>query len=162
MEVHRNDMSEPPREEKTRFRRWMEALNCICNTNYARIAGHIGVTRSALSQSIRKEGGIKPETALAIMKKYQLLAEQQNIPLPLTWEKFFLLSWFKGSEVINQADETLHHIEFMADIIRERDILRKQVEALKSQSLGQDLLAALRENERLKGELERLVEKGNS
>lgn len=154
MGVYRSD------GEKSRFRRWMEAMNTICDTNYSRVANHIGVTRSALSQSIRK-GGVKPETALAIMEKYRLLAEQRGIPLPLIWDKFFLLSWFKGGEIIVQADEVLRQIEFIAAVISERDSLRQQIQALQSQSIEQDLLASLKEIERLKGELERFGEEGN-
>lgn len=148
-------MSEAPPREKNRFGRWMEAMNTICGTTYYRVAKHIGVTRGALSQSIYEDGGVKPENALAIMEKYRMLAERQNIPLPLTWDKFFLISWFKGSEMVSQADEVLRHIEFLAEAIRERNRLRKQVTVLSSENLGKEMLTLLEENERLKGELAR-------
>lgn len=159
MEVHHT--SDPPQEEENRFGRWMRALNTICNTSYAQIASRVGITKGALSQSIRGNGGVKPETAIAIMEAYHVLAEEQNIHLSITWDKFFLLSWFKGGETIRQANEELLHTEYLAGAIRERNKLRKQVEALKSKSLARDLIAALEENERLKGELARR-EEGNS
>jgi hypothetical protein len=162
MEVHHNDMPESLLEEKNRFERWMESLNCICDTNYARISLLIGVSKSALSQGIRR-GSVKPETALAIMEMYRMLAERQNVFLPITWEKFFLLSWFKeGGDIIREADAALLNMEFLAGMVRERNELRRQVQTLKSQSLGQDLLTSLRENKRLRGELERYKREGNS
>lgn len=142
--------------EKNRFGRWMEAMNTICNTSYAQVARHIGITRGALSQSIYGNGGVKSETAIAILEMYRTLAQQQNIPLSITWDKFFLLSWFRGGKVVNQADEALQHIEYVARIKRERDTLHKQVEVIKKNNLAQDLLEALAEIEQLKGEIARL------
>jgi hypothetical protein len=158
-------MSEALPGEKNRFGRWMEAMNTICGTSYARVARHIGITRGALSQSIYGDGGVSDKHAIAIMEKYHMLAQQQNIPLPITWDKFFLISWFRGDGTVSQADEALRNIEFIATVIRERDELRKRVvETLKRKDDPEhNLTLALEEIERLKGELTRFKgEEGDS
>lgn len=152
MEVRRS----AEKERKNRFGRWMDAMNSIIGVNYASIAKYIGVTRSALSQSIYGEAGVKPETAISIMEVYRMLARQKNIPLSVTWDGFFLTSWFKGSEAVKQANEALDHVEYVASITEERDTLRKQLEMLKSDNLARDLLVAQDEIERLKKEVARL------
>ena len=149
-------MSEVLPTEKNRFGRWMEAMNYLLGTTYAQVARRIGVTRGALSQSIYGNGGVKPETALAIMEWYSVLIQQQGMPISDNWKSFFLLSWFRGGEAISQADMALRHMEFVADLKRERDRLQKQNSVLAKGQLARDYLALLEENERLKGEIERL------
>ena len=154
-------MSDAP-GEKNRLGRWMDVMNYLCKTSYAQIARQIGVTRGALSQSIYGEGGVKPETAFAIMEWYDVLLKQQNIPLSDSWKTFFLLSWFREGGIVGHADVALQHMEFVAGLKKERDKLQRQVEALSKGSLAGDYLALLDENERLKGELERLGEEEDS
>ncbi len=146
------------KENLNRLGRWVEALNTILGTNQTEMAGRIGIVKQTLSDATRGKGGAGRETILALAEKYRLLAESRGVTLPVAWELFFSVSWFDSSEVIGGADQTLESLEFVASVIKERDMLRRNIvkERTRKEELARENQILRRENRAMKKEIERL------
>src|SRR6266567_740040 len=146
------------KENLNRLGRWVEALNTILGTNQTEMAGRIGIVKQTLSDATRGKSGAGRETILALAEKYRLLAKSKGVTLPVAWELFFSVSWFDSSEVIGGADETLESLEFVASVIKERDMLRRNIvkERTRKEELARENQILRRENRAMKKEIERL------
>lgn len=157
-------MSDPPViEGKTqeegnhlnRFGRWMMALNTIIGTNMVDMATRAGVSKGAISLATHGASGASKETVLALAEHYRKLAEDKKIALPVAWELFFSISWFDSTEIIGGADQALKSLEDWAAVVKERDLLKREVERERmiKEKLAQEVQTLRRENRMLRREL---------
>jgi len=151
-------MQEEGNHNLNRFGRWMLALNTILGTTMEQMALRAGVSKGAISLATHGGAGARKETVLALAEQYRKLAEAQRVALPVAWELFFSISWFDSIEVIGGADQALESLEYRAAVVKERDMLKRELEReqARREEVTREIQNIRRENRRLRRELERL------
>lgn len=146
-----------------RFGRWVVALNTILGTTQEEMAKRIGYTKGAFSVATRGEGQMNRQTFNELRKAYGELAATLHIHLSYAWQVFLSMAWLgkeewdADSSTALAADESLAHNEWVADLVKERDRLKKENEKLKEWRYKRDMVAAIQQAEKEKEELQRKV-----
>jgi hypothetical protein len=144
------------------FGRWITALNIILDTTMEEVAGSIGYSKSSFSEATRGDGGVSRQNFNELLKAYQTLTEIKQVKLPTTWQFFLAMAWLGETDenydlsVNRGAAEAIEHIEWLAEVIKERNRLRRENELLKKIRYKRDVQTFIsqweREMEELKNE----------
>ena len=151
----------PEGKSLNRFGRWIVALNKILGTTQDEMAAKIGYSKGSFSATTRGDGySMSRQTFRALVKEYQELAERRGIPLPITSFIFLSAAWIGGENgsaesdvIVKGEDQSLENIEMFADLIEERNQLRKENERLKKRPFRTEMVNEIAVLEK---ELERL------
>lgn len=155
---------DPQREERqeqyNRFGRWVRALNGILETTLDEVSQMIGYNKGSFSVATRGDGSMSRQTFNDLLQAYHALAITRSVRLPVTWQLFLALAWVgedtdnSDLSVIKGAEESLEHVEWLAEVMKRQRQLRKEHERLITWRYKRDALATVKQLEREKEELE--------
>jgi hypothetical protein len=158
-------MSDPQKgtnDDLNRFGEMVEALNAALGTNQTEVARRCHIGKNTLSVATRNPNGPSKEIVPLLASVYQVLSNEKHIVLPVGWERLFFMTLYETHlievfPVVSEVDQAIANLRNWADVARERNELRRQVELLtKRKQLGKEVLVLQRENEELRREIQRL------